>query len=83
MVGACQIGSGAFGEWFWWLYMVVRLVSYCISSRSLTIQIRFRYTLYSNCGRPLSLRYFWEEQQRPAQMTSLRKNLQPVNDKKS
>jgi SRP-independent targeting protein 2/TMEM208 len=22
--GTCQIGSGAFGEWFWWLYMVVR-----------------------------------------------------------
>lgn len=22
--GACQIGSGAFGEWFWLLYMVVR-----------------------------------------------------------
>jgi hypothetical protein len=21
--GACQIGSGAFGDWFWWLYMVV------------------------------------------------------------
>ncbi|KAG5654485.1 hypothetical protein H0H81_001984 [Sphagnurus paluster] len=20
---ACQIGSGAFGEWFWWLYMVI------------------------------------------------------------
>ncbi|KAF8221100.1 DUF788-domain-containing protein [Tricholoma matsutake] len=19
----CQIGSGAFGEWFWWLYMVI------------------------------------------------------------
>lgn len=23
-VGSCQIGSGALGEWFWWLYMVVR-----------------------------------------------------------
>lgn len=23
-IGACQIGSGAFGEWFWWLYMIVR-----------------------------------------------------------
>ncbi|KAK0498411.1 hypothetical protein EDD18DRAFT_1157597 [Armillaria luteobubalina] len=22
---ACQIGSGAFGEWFWWLYMVIPL----------------------------------------------------------
>lgn len=22
-VGACQIGSGAFGEWFWWFYTVV------------------------------------------------------------
>ena len=22
-IGACQIGSGAFGEWFWWLYMIV------------------------------------------------------------
>ncbi|KAJ7068058.1 hypothetical protein C8F01DRAFT_588919 [Mycena amicta] len=21
----CQIGSGAFGEWFWWLYMVIPL----------------------------------------------------------
>lgn len=21
--GACQVGSGLFGEWFWWLYMVV------------------------------------------------------------
>jgi hypothetical protein len=21
--GACQVGSGAFGEWFWWLYMIV------------------------------------------------------------
>ncbi|KAJ7937277.1 hypothetical protein B0H13DRAFT_1945154 [Mycena leptocephala] len=20
---ACQIGSGAFGEWFWWLYMII------------------------------------------------------------
>ncbi|KAJ7904281.1 hypothetical protein B0H14DRAFT_2662150 [Mycena olivaceomarginata] len=20
---ACQIGSGAFGEWFWWLYLVI------------------------------------------------------------
>ncbi|KAJ7507516.1 hypothetical protein B0H11DRAFT_1967463 [Mycena galericulata] len=20
---ACQIGSGAFGEWFWWLYMTI------------------------------------------------------------
>ncbi|SJL01607.1 uncharacterized protein ARMOST_04930 [Armillaria ostoyae] len=24
-LGACQIGSGAFGEWFWWLYMVIPL----------------------------------------------------------
>jgi hypothetical protein len=23
LIGTCQIGSGAFGEWFWWLYMVV------------------------------------------------------------
>ncbi|KIM45843.1 hypothetical protein M413DRAFT_440895 [Hebeloma cylindrosporum] len=22
---ACQIGSGAFGEWFWWLYMIIPL----------------------------------------------------------
>jgi hypothetical protein len=22
--GACQLGSGALGEWFWWLYSVVR-----------------------------------------------------------
>ncbi|KAF9008726.1 hypothetical protein BDQ17DRAFT_1274847 [Cyathus striatus] len=22
---ACQIGSGAFGDWFWWLYMVIPL----------------------------------------------------------
>ncbi|KIK65518.1 hypothetical protein GYMLUDRAFT_38989 [Collybiopsis luxurians FD-317 M1] len=22
---ACQVGSGAFGEWFWWLYMVIPL----------------------------------------------------------
>ncbi|PFH52670.1 hypothetical protein AMATHDRAFT_173262 [Amanita thiersii Skay4041] len=22
---ACQIGSGAFGEWFWWFYMVIPL----------------------------------------------------------
>ncbi|KAJ7047600.1 hypothetical protein C8F04DRAFT_14468 [Mycena alexandri] len=22
---ACQIGSGAFGEWFWWCYMVIPL----------------------------------------------------------
>ncbi|KDR83379.1 hypothetical protein GALMADRAFT_235481 [Galerina marginata CBS 339.88] len=22
---ACQIGSGTFGEWFWWLYMVIPL----------------------------------------------------------
>ncbi|KAF8901734.1 hypothetical protein CPB84DRAFT_1777301 [Gymnopilus junonius] len=22
---ACQIGSGLFGEWFWWLYMVIPL----------------------------------------------------------
>ncbi|KAF8974615.1 hypothetical protein BDZ97DRAFT_1751368 [Flammula alnicola] len=22
---ACQIGSGALGEWFWWLYMVIPL----------------------------------------------------------
>lgn len=22
---ACQIGSGVFGEWFWWLYMVIPL----------------------------------------------------------
>ncbi|KZT12927.1 DUF788-domain-containing protein [Laetiporus sulphureus 93-53] len=22
---ACQIGSGAFGEWFWWLYLVIPL----------------------------------------------------------
>ncbi|KAF8665682.1 hypothetical protein AX16_000135 [Volvariella volvacea WC 439] len=21
----CQIGSGAFGEWFWWLYMIIPL----------------------------------------------------------
>lgn len=21
--GACQIGSGALGEWFWWFYLVV------------------------------------------------------------
>ncbi|KAF9263613.1 DUF788-domain-containing protein [Marasmius fiardii PR-910] len=21
----CQVGSGAFGEWFWWLYMVIPL----------------------------------------------------------
>lgn len=20
---ACEVGSGAFGEWFWWLYMVI------------------------------------------------------------
>ncbi|KAF9036074.1 DUF788-domain-containing protein [Hymenopellis radicata] len=20
---ACQIGSGAFGDWFWWLYMII------------------------------------------------------------
>lgn len=25
-LGACQIGSGVFGEWFWWLYMVVRFL---------------------------------------------------------
>lgn len=23
-VGVCQMGSGAFGEWFWWFYMIVR-----------------------------------------------------------
>ncbi|KAF8211367.1 putative opsin [Mycena galopus ATCC 62051] len=23
LAGACQIGSGAFGEWFWWLYLVI------------------------------------------------------------
>lgn len=23
--GTCQVGSGAFGEWFWWLYMIVCL----------------------------------------------------------
>jgi hypothetical protein len=23
LLGACQIGSGAFGEWFWWFYLVV------------------------------------------------------------
>lgn len=23
--GACQIGSGAFGEWVWWIYMVVSI----------------------------------------------------------
>ncbi|KAH7916775.1 hypothetical protein BJ138DRAFT_1139120 [Hygrophoropsis aurantiaca] len=22
---ACQIGSGAFGEWFWWLYLIIPL----------------------------------------------------------
>ncbi|PCH41367.1 putative opsin [Wolfiporia cocos MD-104 SS10] len=22
---ACQVGSGAFGEWFWWLYLVIPL----------------------------------------------------------
>ncbi|PPQ77720.1 hypothetical protein CVT25_011155 [Psilocybe cyanescens] len=22
---ACQMGSGAFGEWFWWLYMIIPL----------------------------------------------------------
>ncbi|KAF8897318.1 hypothetical protein BD779DRAFT_367157 [Infundibulicybe gibba] len=22
---ACQIGSGAFGEWFWWFYMIIPL----------------------------------------------------------
>ena len=22
--GACQVGSGIFGTWVWWLYMVVR-----------------------------------------------------------
>ncbi|KAL0949546.1 hypothetical protein HGRIS_009595 [Hohenbuehelia grisea] len=22
---ACQVGSGAFGEWFWWLYMIIPL----------------------------------------------------------
>jgi hypothetical protein len=21
--GTCQVGSGALGEWFWWLYMIV------------------------------------------------------------
>ena len=25
--GACQIGSGAFGDWFWWFYLVVSVRS--------------------------------------------------------
>ena len=29
--GACQIGSGAFGEWFWWLYMIVSRWSLLVS----------------------------------------------------
>lgn len=31
---ACQIGSGAFGTWIWWLYLIVS----CHSARSLLLQ---------------------------------------------
>lgn len=27
-LGACQVGSAAFGEWFWWLYLSVSAQNY-------------------------------------------------------
>ncbi len=44
-VGACQIGSGAFGDWFWWLYMIVRRGD--TSSRSSTDILSFQIPVYA------------------------------------
>lgn len=30
-LGACQVGSGLFGQWFWLLYLVVSDVVLCVN----------------------------------------------------
>lgn len=36
LLGACQIGSGLFGDWFWWLYLVV-------SDCAITLRVQFHH----------------------------------------
>lgn len=50
MSGACQIGSGVFGEWFWWLYMVVSRHHSLWCQAASNHQTRSRYMPCSNYG---------------------------------
>jgi len=50
--GACQIGSGTFGEWFWWLYMIVSRHCAVIYWSSYFSNYRFLSTPCSNSGQP-------------------------------
>jgi len=87
LLGACQVGSGAFGECFWFLYMVVRRVT---PTTDVLPHIRYRHhpktdtplCYFSNYGRlsylPISKAARQISQTRRRQMINL-----PVNVKKN
>lgn len=58
-VGACQVGSGAFGTWVWWLYLIVRSRTSAFSFRRSLDPNRSPVTRAISCGVPLSLRSCW------------------------
>jgi hypothetical protein len=76
--GACQIGSGAFGEWFWWLYMVVRPDEY--SAAIDLICTRSQSTPSTNFGHPSSRPWSLGDPPPLSPRTLLTRN--QVNDKK-
>jgi hypothetical protein len=61
--GACQIGSGIFGDRFWWFYLIVGSV-HDVSVLALMSLIRFLDSLPSSCGDPLSRQWSWVDAQR-------------------
>ena len=70
-VGACQVGSGAFGEWFWYFWLVVRPIARIFSMFIvLTACNRFLSMSPSRFGIILSRQWFWEGPQQPLPRTS-------------
>jgi len=59
---ACQIGSAAFGEWFWWLYLCVRFYVSSLFEFSLKLSRRYLYSRYTRFTPSSSSRTLAHEQ---------------------
>lgn len=83
--GACQVGSGAFGELVWYLWLVVGVVVTCVPFCFHTESLcnRFLSTLPLSSGIPSSPRWFWGGRQWPLRPKMLMQKRQRVRDKKS
>ncbi|KNZ79916.1 hypothetical protein J132_08574 [Termitomyces sp. J132] len=79
----CQIGSGVFGEWFWWLYMVVSFILRPVFLDQPTHISRSPSMRSLSFGFLSFLRYFWVDQVHGRQIRLYQRKRRQVNARKS